>query len=300
MKRKDGFQGEKHIYVPESAWKAAADSNVIMSQLYITSMGYFPNATFHYRERPDGCSENILIYCLRGKGWFSIDGHRMEVSANEFIIVPTTKARMSYGADEDDPWSIYWVHFCGENLKGFNEGFNLGLYDGAKPIHLNEKGIQIWESMYENLQLGYGRENLNNVNLCLYHFLATFFYPEKHTSIKAQDERDMIKKTINYMQQGLSKKVSVEHFAEYNQLSVSYFSSLFKKSTGMPPMDYFIHLKVRKACAQLYSTEIKIRDIANGLGYEDAFHFSRLFKKSMRVSPQKYRILRRKKSDILD
>ncbi|RZK60949.1 MAG: AraC family transcriptional regulator, partial [Pedobacter sp.] len=234
MKRKDGFQGEKHIYVPEAAWKAAADSNVVMNQLYITSMGYFPNATFHYRERPNGCSENILIYCLRGKGWFLIDGQRMDVSANEFIIVPTTKAKMSYGADDHDPWSIYWVHFCGENLKGFNDGFDLGLYDGAKPIHLNEKGIQIWESMYENLQLGYGKENLSNVNLCLYHFLATFLYPEKHTSIKAQDERDMIKKTIDYMQQGLSKKVSVEHFAELNKLSVSYFSSLFKKSTGMP------------------------------------------------------------------
>ncbi|RZJ40148.1 MAG: AraC family transcriptional regulator, partial [Chryseobacterium sp.] len=103
--------------------------------------------------------------------------------------------------------------------------------------------------------------------------------------------------TIDYMQQGLSKKVSVEHFAELNKLSVSYFSSLFKKSTGMPPMDYFIHLKVRKACALLYSSEIKIRDIAIDLGYEDAFHFSRLFKKSMKVSPQTYRILRRRKTE---
>ncbi|MNK01739.1 HTH-type transcriptional activator Btr [compost metagenome] len=300
MKRKDGFQGEKHIYVPEAASKAAAEHNMIVSQLYVTSMGYFPNAAFHYRERPEGCTENILIYCLRGKGWFLLNDQRMEVSANEFIIVPTTKAKMSYGADDHEPWTIYWLHFCGKDLKKFNEGFNLNLYDGAKQIHLNEKGIQIWESMYENLQLGYGKENLNNVNLCLYHFLATFFYPEKHTSIKTQDERDMIKKTIDYMQEGLTKKISLENLAGINHLSVSYFSSLFRKSTGMPPMDYFIHLKVRKACSLLYSTEIKIRDIANSLGYEDPFHFSRLFKKSMRVSPQMYRILRRKKTDVLD
>lgn len=300
MKRKDGFQGEKHIYVPEAAWKAAMKSNAIMGQLYVTSIGYFPNATFHYRERPEGCSENIVIYCLRGKGWFIIDDRRMEVSANEFIIVPATKARMSYGADDTEPWTIYWIHFSGQELQKFNKGFNLNLYDGAKQIHLNEKGIQLWESMYENLQLGYGKDNLSNVNLCLYHFLATFLYPERHTSIKVQDERDMVKKTISYMQEGLSRKISLENLAELNQLSVSYFSNLFRKSTGMPPMDYFIHLKVRKACSLLYGTDTKIRDIAISLGYEDPFHFSRLFKKNMRVSPQRYRILRRKKTDLIE
>ncbi|WP_316799602.1 AraC family transcriptional regulator [Pedobacter frigidisoli] len=297
MKRKDGFQGEKHIYIPEAAWKAAAEHNVFMSNLYVTSMGYFPNAAFHYRDRPEGCSENILIYCLRGKGWFLLDDHKMEVAANEYIIVPTTKVKMSYGADDHEPWTIYWIHFCGKDLEEFNRGFNLKLYDGAKPIHLNEKGIQIWESMYQNLQLGYNKDNLSNISLCLCHLLATFFYPEKHTSVKDQDERDMIKKTIDYMHQALANKITLEDLAAINNLSVSYFASLFRKATGMPPMDYFIHLKVRKACGLLFSTEIKIRDIASSLGYEDPFHFSRLFKKSMRVSPQVYRELRRKRSE---
>lgn len=297
MKRRDGFQGEKQIYVPETAWEAAIENNKIMGQLYVTSIGYFPNASSHYRERPEGCSDNIVIYCLRGKGWFLLNDKRLEVAANEFIIVPSTTVKMSYGADEQEPWTIYWVHFSGRDLDTFNRGFNIGLYDGAKEIHLNEKGIELWEVMYENLQMGYGKENLNYINLCLYHFLATFLYPEKHMSLKVQDERDMIKKTILFMEQGLEKKISLETFAKMNALSVSYFSNLFKKSTGMPPMDYFIHLKVRKACVLLSRTDAKVHEIATSLGYEDPFHFSRIFKKNMKVSPNEYRIVRRKKND---
>lgn len=298
MKRRDGFQGEKHLYVPETAWKAAIESNAIMNQLYVTSIGYFPNAAYHYRERPEGCSENILIYCLRGKGWFLLNEKKFIVSANEFIFVPCTDLPMSYGADDEEPWTIYWVHFRGIALEAFNKGFNVGLYDGAREIHYNAKGLQLWEKMYENLELGYGKEILYNVNLCLYHFLATFLFPEIKSDVKEKDERDMIKKTITFMQDGLDSKITLETLAQMNGLSVSYFSNLFKKSTGMPPMDYFIHLKMLKACALLYSTEIKIRDISESLGYDDPFHFSRLFKKNMKISPNHYRIERRRKQEV--
>ena len=141
---------------------------------------------------------------------------------------------------------------------------------------------------------GYSKENLTNTNLCLYHFLATFLFPEKHTNGKEQDEKDRIKSTIEYLQQHLADKVTVDDLAHKSGFSASHFSNLFRKSTGMSPLDYFIHLKMQKACILLYSSEIKVKDIALMVGYEDAFHFSRLFKKNMRVSPNQYRINRRK------
>ena len=68
IKRKDGFDGEKMINIPESVWKKAITDNGILGQLYVTHIGYFPNAAYHYREWKKGCPDNILIYCLRGKG----------------------------------------------------------------------------------------------------------------------------------------------------------------------------------------------------------------------------------------
>lgn len=300
LKRKDGFTGEKYIAIPETALKLAIRANPFMEQLYLTYIGYFPKAAFHYRERPEGCKDNILIYCIRGRGWFVLNGERFEVGPNEFILVPATREAMSYGADEQDPWTIYWIHFCGKDLDTFNTGFGVSLYDGAKQILENEKGLQLWACMHQQLELGYSSENLNHANLHLYPFLATFFYPEKHVDHKIQDEKDMIKETIIFFKENLHKKLTVEQMAIRHRLSVSHFSSLFRKATGMSPLDYFIHLKIRKACVLLSGSSQKVKDIAHTIGYEDAFHFSRLFKKNIQVSPHQYRMSRRKREERQD
>ena len=51
----------------------------------------------------------------------------------------------------------------------------------------------------------------------------------------------MVNDTIMYMRDNLHAKLTVEDMAEQNNLSVSHFSFLFRKATGMSPLDYFIH-----------------------------------------------------------
>jgi len=296
QKRRDGFEGEKLISLPDAVWKNAIKANPVLGQLYITHIGYFPRAAFHYRERKSGCVDNILIYCLRGKGWYKIKDRKFEVGVNEFILLPATKEAMRYGADEKDPWTIYWVHFSGKDMPTFNRSFSIGLYDGPHQIAFNEKGLQLWDTMYQNLEMGYSKENLSNTNLCLYHFIATFLFPDKHLNEKVQGAKDMINETILHMRRDLGSRLTIEDMASRNNLSASHFSNLFRKATGMSPMDYFIHLKLQKACLLLYSSDIKIKKIAATVGYDDPYYFSRLFKKYLKISPDQYRVLRRKET----
>lgn len=289
FKQRHGFQGEKLITLPDNIWQKAIDENPVLSHLYITHIGYFPKAAYHYRKRKNGCSDNILIYCLRGKGWYSINDKRFEVKPNRFFILPATKESIIYGADENDPWTIYWIHFSGSDIETFNKSFNIGIFDGPKQISYNEKGIELWHSMYENLEMGYGKENISKANLCLYHFLSTFIYPNSNSNERKQDEKDSISNTITYMRSKLAEKLTLEDLALMNNLSASHFSLLFKKSTGMSPLDYFIHLKLQHACLALITTEVKIKNIASDLGYDDPYYFSRLFKKYMKISPLQYR-----------
>jgi len=293
IKRRDGFEGEKMISLPDSVWKNAIKVNPILSQLYVTHIGYFPKAANHYRERRNGCPDNILIYCVRGKGWFKIKDKRFEVGVNEFIHLPATKEHLRYGADEEDPWTIYWVHFSGKDMDLFNRSFSVGLMDGPQPISFNEKGIRLWETMYQSLEMGYSKDNLSNTNLCLYNLVATFLFPEKHLNEKKQDTKDMVHETILYMRSGLNTQMTVNDMAVKNNLSASHFSSLFRKATGMSPLDYFIHLKLQKACLLLYTTDIKVKQVATAVGYDDPYYFSRLFKKYMNISPDQYRMLRK-------
>ncbi|WP_348620766.1 helix-turn-helix domain-containing protein [Pedobacter lusitanus] len=172
---------------------------------------------------------------------------------------------------------------------------NISVNDGPRDIPYNEKGLQIWEEMYACLEMGYSKGNLNNANMCLYHFLATFQYVEKHFSI-AEDKDNMIRETIVFMKEKIGCKFKVEDFSVRYKLSVSHFSSMFHRSTGTSPMEYFIQLKIQKTCQLLYTKSITIKEIAFSLGYDDPYYFSRLFKKMMGISPEQYRQTRNLRS----
>ena len=289
-KKRDGFAGELLISIPQNVLAGAIQKGQILPhQLYVSHIGYFPKALYHYCQRPQGCVDNILFYCVQGKGYYTLDGHTFTLNPNQYVIVPATDKPLVYWSDTEDPWSIYWVHFTSDALQAFNRAYHIVPEQGPQYIPHNEKGIRIWEEMYENLSRGYSPENLMNTNLCLYHLIATCVFSQQQNQNSSSPEKAIIRETIDYMKNNLDKTIRIEDFADLNKYSVSHFSKLFRLTTGMSPIEYFIHLKMQKACQLLYTEDSRVKQIAALLGYDDPYYFSRLFKKYMNTSPETYR-----------
>lgn len=289
-KKRDGFAGELLISIHQNVLAGAIQKGQILPhQLYVSHIGYFPKALYHYCQRPQGCVDNILFYCVQGKGYYTLDGHTFTLNPNQYVIVPATDKPLVYWSDTEDPWSIYWVHFTSDALQAFNRAYHIVPEQGPQYIPHNEKGIRIWEEMYENLSRGYSPENLMNTNLCLYHLIATFVFSQQQNQNSSSPEKAIIRETIDYMKNNLDKTIRIEDFADLNKYSVSHFSKLFRLTTGMSPIEYFIHLKMQKACQLLYTEDSRVKQIAALLGYDDPYYFSRLFKKYMNTSPETYR-----------
>ena len=289
-KKRDGFAGELLISIPQNVLAGAIQKGQILPhQLYVSHIGYSPKALYHYCQRPQGCVDNILFYCVQGKGYYTLDGHTFTLNPNQYVIVPATDKPLVYWSDTEDPWSIYWVHFTSDALQAFNRAYHIVPEQGPQYIPHNEKGIRIWEEMYENLSRGYSPENLMNTNLCLYHLIATFVFSQQQNQNSSSPEKAIIRETIDYMKNNLDKTIRIEDFADLNKYSVSHFSKLFRLTTGMSPIEYFIHLKMQKACQLLYTEDSRVKQIAALLGYDDPYYFSRLFKKYMNTSPETYR-----------
>ncbi len=289
-KKRDGFAGELLISIPQNVLAGAIQKGQILPhQLYVSHIGYFPKALYHYCQRPQGRVDNILFYCVQGKGYYTLDGHTFTLNPNQYVIVPATDKPLVYWSDTEDPWSIYWVHFTSDALQAFNRAYHIVPEQGPQYIPHNEKGIRIWEEMYENLSRGYSPENLMNTNLCLYHLIATFVFSQQQNQNSSSPEKAIIRETIDYMKNNLDKTIRIEDFADLNKYSVSHFSKLFRLTTGMSPIEYFIHLKMQKACQLLYTEDSRVKQIAALLGYDDPYYFSRLFKKYMNTSPETYR-----------
>lgn len=83
--------------------------------------------------------------------------------------------------------------------------------------------------------------------------------------------------------------LSLEVICNYLNVSVTYFSALFKKETGTSFVTYLTQVRMNEATRLLDTTDEKSYVIAGMVGYEEPNYFSYVFKKQYGVSPSKYR-----------
>ncbi|UAY56873.1 AraC family transcriptional regulator [Arachidicoccus terrestris] len=256
-------------------------------QFFITSLTHLPKATHYHRYFKKGTDFNILIYCTSGSGWCSIGDSLHTLHPNQYVLIPATELPVAYGVKNNDFWGVYITHFDGCNISYFND--SSGINPSIRPVDIgvNRKGIEIWEEMYRLLSEEISSSDYAHANFCLYHFLASFLFPSSES--KKNEAENWVQETIVFMEEMIREKLSVEDLAERLNLSVSYFSALFRKATGIPPLEYFIQLKLQNACRLLKERGLKVKDVADAIGYDDPFHFSRLFKKHMKMSPLAYK-----------
>lgn len=288
---REGFKGERIAVLPVFLIEELK-RDYLGKELYITDIGYYPHAGFHYCERTDAeANEFVLIYCVEGEGWFELDKKRQAVTANQFFILPEHKAH-SYGSSTQNPWSIYWMHFNGEKATFFSSGFDRP-HDIAPAEHSRIKErLGLFEEIYLSISSGYNKNNMLYATTSLFHFLGSMKFIGEYRECRSPKEarpKDVVQLAIHYMQENLNRSIRLKDIAAEVKLSISYFSSLFEEKTGYSPLRYLAYLRIQEACHYLDFTNLKISQISPLVGYEDSFYFSRLFTKTMGMSPSEYK-----------
>nr|WP_295799047.1 AraC family ligand binding domain-containing protein [Mucilaginibacter sp.] len=250
-RKREGFDGQRLIVIPKKIVSEFLVKDPVTRQIYITDIGFYPKAMFHYAERAHGISQHIIIYCIEGYGWIEINKKRIRISPSQFIAIPAHTPHR-YGADEQNPWSIYWAHFKGES-SAFIANLIVKNSDNYRPqLTFNEDRIGLFDDIYYNLENGYGDDTLRYVNMIFYHFLSSVIYEDKFNRIKKTVKTDMVDTAIKLMQDKIQQTISLKQMADFSSLSVTHFSSLFKKKRGIPQLNISITLKYKKLVSTLY------------------------------------------------
>jgi AraC-like DNA-binding protein len=288
VRKREGFEGQKLIVLPKKIISDFLTKDPVTRQIYITDIGYYPKALFHYAERPNGISQHIIIYCLEGYGWIEINKKRITLSPAQFIAIPANTPHR-YSADEKRPWTIYWIHFKGETA-GFIGNLIMKNSEDYKPqLAFSEDRIKLFDEIYLSLEKGYSDDTLRYVNMIFYHFLSSLIYEEKFNKTETSDANDITARVIDLMRNKINKVITLNELAAFVHLSVTHFSAIFRKHTGYSPIEYFNHLKIQKACQYLSFTQMPVKEIAHTIGIDDQYYFSRMFNRLMGVSPSEYR-----------
>lgn len=103
---------------------------------------------------------------------------------------------------------------------------------------------------------------------------------------KPQDELGQIGRTVNEM------SMSIQHLlqdaADYVCISPGYLSALFKKQYNQNFVDYINEVKTNRACELIREGKYRICEISYMLGFENAYYFTRVFKRHTGMTPTEY------------
>jgi transcriptional regulator GlxA family with amidase domain len=87
----------------------------------------------------------------------------------------------------------------------------------------------------------------------------------------------------------LQPDFSLQHIAEQSGLRASQLSTRFQTAYGRSPIQFATSVRLAKAAKLLVETDLTLDAVAELCGYQNAFYFSRVFSKQMRISPSVFR-----------
>ena len=112
---------------------------------------------------------------------------------------------------------------------------------------------------------------------------------------KRKTKNAIVLQVLNYIDENLSSEISVPEMANSLYVSHIYLSQIFKNIMGVSIISYIVNLRIEKAKRALEDTDELVYDIAEAVGFQDAKHFSKTFKRIVGSSPTEYRKNIRKK-----
>ncbi len=104
-----------------------------------------------------------------------------------------------------------------------------------------------------------------------------------------QWRKSVVKDVVRHIQELQGQNVDLGELASYTGMSVYYLNQIFKDVTGETAMSFCNNSRITRAKELLRQTDLRVKEIAELLGYYDQYHFCKVFKKSTGISPTQYR-----------
>ena len=255
----------------------------------------------HEDEAVYHCHDHLeMAFVLSGKGQYHIEGEIYDVSEGDLIILnPGIRHQALFLRQAEVPTTEFFVGFSDIQFPGFAPNY-LPTPKGNYVLHtkgeLRQRIFKLCSSMEAEQSLRrQGRYFMLKAFLMQLLILVVREQCEPVETVggyafESTNKKYVVEQLLGYFEDHYSEKISLDQIAENMYLSPFYISKIFKSETGDTPIRHLINIRLEKAKELLEQGATgNIQEVAAMVGYDDAYHFSKLFKKRFGITPTQAR-----------
>jgi len=246
----------------------------------------------------------MLLRCLAGRGTIKVNGASVELEPGTFVWMPWNR-RLEYRADRMNPMMICGAHIVPD------------FHSAGEPIDFfipHFPGDRFMDSPYRRDCVVEGLEGLvtgtfekgdgldligDYVSEWFWHrerteptarMLAQLLIAELDRAVNAHSEEPgIIYHARAFVRHHMDEKITLSVMATNAGCSIPTLTRQFNKNCGCSPMQWVLRFKMEQAAGLLRTTSLRVNEIGERVGISDPYYFSRLFRKTMGLSPSEYR-----------
>lgn len=224
-------------------------------------------------------------FVLSGRGVLVSDGRSFSLGAGEgFMIMPD--AVVDYRADDNEPWTYMYANFYGTDSAHLVH--RAGLSEGDVTFSFDpESGIK--EDLYRMHSLS--RDPSGGGYDVTGAFLIVMSRLVKENAKKnggAVLSEQYTRRAVSFIENNYEKGIGVSDIAKYIGVDRTCLYRTFKKDTGVSPVEFLINYRLERAVILMERCSLTAASAASAVGFCDASHFCRAFKKKFGAAPGRY------------
>lgn len=257
---------------------------------------------------PTAAYDHILLYTVSGRALVMTGDEKYESEKGSVLILkPGTFFRIT----QQEQLTMIWIHFdytaensvehafylrpeTRENFQASGLSENVAFGDETcfnSTIFVN--GFHHMEETFKSIVSEFGRRDKYfdfRMSCCLSFLLIDISREVKASSaIESKNSKNTVSEIIEFIHENYNRDITNEMIAAHFALPPKHINSLVKAKTGYPIHKYIILRRITKAIELLQSSDLRIYEIADTVGFADECHFSKCFKQMMGKSPRCFR-----------
>lgn len=230
--------------------------------------------------RPGGTGDSLLMF-FHDEALVNIKNEIVSIPENSLIY--WEKCNHYYG-NENIPWKHSWIHFDG------SEAYEILRLAGLHPFQVITPPVALVEKLLTEID---NEITASSPDIIIIRNRFEIFVREiVRSGVKNKNTIEIPERMLalkEYIEDNYRKNLSLSILACRFAISPPHLSAEFRRWFGTSPGKYLIEYRLHEAEILLKDNNLQIADIAEKVGWDDVYHFSKIFKKHRGVPPSSMR-----------